>query len=215
MYNGCMNEHAKVIGYVRVSSLEQGESGAGLDSQRQAITDECARRGWQLERIEEDVLSARNMRRPGLQRALADCRSGVVQGIVAAKLDRLSRSVIDFSSLLNDARKRGYNIVALDLGVDLSTPQGEFAANIVASVSQWERQIIGERTKAALAVKKSQGVVLGRPRIMSPEVRERIFSEREAGNSLRAIADGLTADGVPTSHGGTWRASTIQSVLGS
>ena len=80
-----------------------------------------------------------------------------------ARLERLSRSLIDFAELLRQARAGGWNVVALDLGVDLSTPQGEFLANAMASAAQWERRIIGQRTKDALAVKRAQGVRLGRP----------------------------------------------------
>jgi DNA invertase Pin-like site-specific DNA recombinase len=90
----------KVIGYVRVSTEEQGASGAGLEAQRSAIESECARRGWELLRVEEDVLSGKSLKRPGLLAALAACGSGAVSGIVVAKLDRLSRSLVDFANLL-------------------------------------------------------------------------------------------------------------------
>ena len=74
----------------------------------------------------ESGRSVRN--RPGLQRALDACRSGEADGIIAAKVDRLSQSIVDFGSLLEEARKGGFNLVALDLGVDLRTPQGELNA---------------------------------------------------------------------------------------
>jgi DNA invertase Pin-like site-specific DNA recombinase len=112
----------RVIGYVRVSTAEQGTNGAGLDAQRAAIEAECDRRTWQLIRIEEDVLSGRTLRRPGLQRGLEACRSAEADGVVVAKLDRLSRSLVDFAGLLGEAQAGGWNLVALDLGVDLSTP---------------------------------------------------------------------------------------------
>src|SRR4051794_9756672 len=112
-----MGEGETVVGYIRVSTAEQGANGAGLDAQRAAIQAECDRRGWNLARIEEDVLSGKNLRRPGLSRALDACRSGEVQGVVVAKLDRLSRSMIDFAGLLDEARKKGFNIAALDLGL--------------------------------------------------------------------------------------------------
>src|SRR5262249_16065086 len=158
-----MGSGEKVIGYVRVSTDEQGANGAGLDAQRFAIEAECKRRGWQLERIEEDVLSGRSLNRPGLQRALAACAPGEVAAVVVPKLDRVSRSLIGFAGLLEQARRAGWNVVALDLGIDLSTPSGEFLASVMASAAQWERRIIGQRTKEALQVKKAQGVRLGRP----------------------------------------------------
>jgi DNA invertase Pin-like site-specific DNA recombinase len=210
-----MTKGENVIGYARVSTEEQGASGAGLEAQRRAIRAECKRRGWTLVRIEEDVLSGRTMRRPGLQRALEACRSGEVAGVVVSKLDRLSRSLVDFAGLLTDAQARRYNVVALDLGVDLSTPSGEFLASVMASAAQWERRIIGQRTKDALAVKRAQGVKLGRPRTMPEELRARIRAMRKRGLSLPAIAATLEAQGVPTARGGKrWYASTIRAALG-
>ena len=138
-----MSANLSVVGYVRVSTSDQGESGAGLGAQRSGIVLECERRRWSLLRIEEDVLSGRTLNRPGLQRVLDACRSKEAAGIVVARLDRLSRSVIDFGRLLEEARARGFNIVVLDLGLDLSTPQGELVANVIASVAQWERRVIG------------------------------------------------------------------------
>ena len=77
--------------------------------------------------------------------------------MVVAKLDRLSRSVVDAGRLLEEAR-RGFNIVALDLGLDLSTPTGELVANVLAAVAQWERRMIGQRTQGeALQVKIAGG----------------------------------------------------------
>src|SRR5262245_62785270 len=99
-----MGEGDKVVGYARVSTDEQGANGAGLEVQREAIRYECERRGWQLVRIEEDVFSGRTLGRPGLQRALASIHAGETTGIIVSKLDRLSRSLIDFAGLLEQAR---------------------------------------------------------------------------------------------------------------
>jgi DNA invertase Pin-like site-specific DNA recombinase len=204
----------KVVGYTRVSTEEQGANGVGLEAQRSAIAAECERRGWQLLRVEEDVLSGKTLNRPGLKAALEACRSGEASGIVVAKLDRLSRSIVDFGQLLEEARKRGFNVVALDLGLDLSTPQGELVANVIASVAQWERRIIGQRTREALAVKRAQGVRVGRPPTLPASVLERIKRERARGLTLAAIAEGLNRDGVPTAQGGVrWYPATVRAVL--
>jgi len=209
-----VGEGQTVIGYVRVSTEDQGASGAGLDAQREAMLAECARRGWQLARIEEDKLSGKSLKRPGLQRALDDCRAGDADGIVVAKLDRLSRSLIDFAGLLEDAKKRGYNVVALDLGVDLSTPAGEMLANVMVNFAQYERRLIGQRTREALAVKRSQGVRLGRPQAVPRSVVRRIKSRRSRGDSFAAIARRLNEQQVPTGHGGArWHPSTVRAVL--
>lgn len=204
----------RIIGYARVSTAEQGANGAGLAAQRAAIEDECRRRGWHLTAIEEDVLSGRTMRRPGLQRALGACRAGGVDGIVVAKLDRLSRSLVDFAGLLAEAQAGSWNLVALDLGVDLSTPSGEFLANIMASAAQWERRLIGLRTKEALAVRRGEGVRLGRPPTITPQLARRVRALRTRGHTLQGICDRLTGEGMPTPRGGSiWRPSSLRAVL--
>ena len=204
----------RVVGYIRVSTDEQAASGAGMEAQRAAIRAECSRRGWVLARIEEDALSGRSMKRPGLHAALEACRKGEVGGIVVAKVDRLSRSIVDFAGVLEDARRRGFNVVALDLGLDLSTPQGELVGNVIASVAQWERRIIGQRTKDALAVKRAEGVQLGRRSGIAPTVVRRIRRQRASGRTLAWIADRLNADGVPTAQGGrAWYPATVRYVL--
>lgn len=212
-----MTKGERVVGYTRVSTADQGENGGGLDAQRTAIEAECSRRGWVLDRIEADTLSGKTARRPGLQRALAACRKGEVSGVVVAKLDRLSRSMIDFAGLLEDARKRGYNVVALDLGVDLSTSSGKLVANVMASVAEWEREVIGERTKDGIAAKRAAGTLkgpIGRPRSMPGKTRRRISMMRARGMTFTAIADELNAEGVPTAHGGVrWWPATIRAVL--
>src|SRR6202051_2945002 len=88
----------------------------------------------------EDALSGKSLDRPGLAAALAAVEAGEAAGIVVAKLDRLSRSLKDFADLMARAQASGWNLVALDLGVDLSTPSGEFMAGVMASAAQWERR---------------------------------------------------------------------------
>jgi DNA invertase Pin-like site-specific DNA recombinase len=211
-----MGNGEKVVGYVRVSTDEQGLNGAGLDAQRAAIEAECERRGWKLVRIEEDVLSGRSLNRPGLQRAIDSCQDGSVAGVLVAKLDRPSRSLIDFAGLLEQARREGWNLVALDLGVDLSSPSGEFLASVMASAAQWERRIIGQRTKEALAVKKALGVRLGRPASIPEKLAKRIRRMRATGMTLQAICDTLNTEQVPTPRGGRiWRPTSLRAVLAS
>ena len=180
----------RVVGYVRVSTDEQASSGLGLEAQRAAIVAECERRGWELADIYEDAgASGKSLiGRPALQEALSAVRSHDASALVVAKLDRLSRSLLDFAALMEDARKEGWALVILDLGVDTTTPSGEMIANVMATFAQFERRLIGQRTKDALAVKKRQGVRLGRPPSLSAAWCKRIRAERKAGRSLRAIA---------------------------
>src|SRR5437763_7738361 len=99
----------QVLGYVRVSTDEQSDSGAGLEAQRRAIAAECRRRGWELLEVVEDAgFSAKDLKRPGIQAALEALEAGDARALVASKLDRLSRSMIDFTALMATAQKQGW-----------------------------------------------------------------------------------------------------------
>lgn len=207
-----------VVAYTRVSTEEQAASGAGLDAQQAAIEADVARRGWTLLETYTDAgLSGKTLaNRPALAAALAALESGQAGTLVVAKLDRLSRSLLDFAELMARAQQGDWNLVALDLGIDLSTPAGEFLASVMASAAQWERRIIGQRTKDALAARRAAGVRLGRPSEVPIDVLDRIARARESGRSLRGIAADLTAAGVPTIRGGTgWVGSSVQSIVAS
>ena len=205
----------RVLGYVRVSTDEQADSGAGLEAQRAAIQRECERRGWQLVEVIEDAgFSAKDLKRPGVQAALEELERGRADALVVAKLDRLSRSMIDFTAVMAKAQKQGWALVALDCAVDTTTPAGEAMANVLATFAQFERRLIGQRTREALAVKKKQGVRLGRPPSISPHLARRIRSMRSRALTLQAICDRLNAEGVPTPRGGSaWRPTSLRAVL--
>lgn len=204
-----------VVGYVRVSTDEQLDSGAGLEAQRHSIREECGRRGWRLAELYEDAASGRAIAgRAGLRAALTTLDGHLAEALVVAKLDRLSRSLLDFSALMEQSRRKGWALVALDLGVDTTTPSGEMMANVLAVFAQFERRLIGQRTREALAVKQRQGVRLGRPPVLADAILKRIRRERSRGRSLAAIARGLSNDGVPTAHGGRrWYVSTVRSII--
>jgi hypothetical protein len=90
-------------------------------------------------------------------------RASDAGALVVAKLDRLSRSMLDFTAVMAKATKQGWALVALDCAVDTTTAAGEAMANVLATFAQFERRLISQRTKEALAVKKAPGVRLGRP----------------------------------------------------
>jgi DNA invertase Pin-like site-specific DNA recombinase len=197
-----------------VSTGEQQVSGLGLEGQRAAIEAEVARRGWELVRTYEDTGSGGSMRgRPGMQEALELLDRGGADALIVATLSRATRSTADAASLLERAQRKGWRLVALDLGVDMTTPAGELVASVMAAVAQWERRAIGERTKAALASKKAQGFRLGRPRILSDAIRSRIVASRRNGLTLAGIADQLNGQGIPTACGGIWYAASIKRAL--
>lgn len=204
----------QVIAYTRVSTAEQGDSGLGLEAQEAAIRAECERRGWPISRFASDVASGKDTKgRPGFTAAVEDLdtNGGV---LIAAKLDRLSRTLLDFVALMERASRSGWAVVVLDVATDTTTPQGEMLANLLATFAHFERRIIGQRTKDALAAKKAQGARLGRPVTLAQTTRMRVRSERSQGRTLQAIADGLNHDGVRTARGGSeWRPSSVRSVL--
>jgi DNA invertase Pin-like site-specific DNA recombinase len=205
----------RVLAYVRVSTEEQKGSGAGLAAQRTAILAECQRRGWSLvDMIEDAGYSAKDLKRPGVRIALDILREGGADALVVAKLDRLSRSMLDFAGIMAAAQKQGWGLIALDCAVDTTTPAGEAMANVLATFAQFERRLISQRTKDALAVKRAQGVRLGRPRQLPQRVINRILRERDQGKTLTAIAERLNQDRVPTAQGGQrWYPSTVRAVL--
>lgn len=205
----------KVIGYLRVSTEEQAVSGLGLADQRVVIGSEAGHRGWaDIEFVTDDGYSAKNLSRPGIASALEQLRKGEASVLVVSKLDRLSRSLLDFATLMDRARREGWQLVVLDLAIDTTVPSGQLMANVMAAFAEYERQLIGARTSAALQQLKAQGKRLGRPRTLSQDVTDRVVRERESGSTLAAIASGLNDDGVPTARGGArWHPSTVKAVL--
>lgn len=204
----------RVIGYVRVSTAEQDVSGLGCNAQSKAISSEAEGRGWQLDIVEDRGFSASSLNRPGVQQALEMLSAGEAQALVVAKLDRLSRSLLDFAGLMERAQGEGWAIVALDLGLDMSTPSGELMANVMASFALYERRLIGQRTRDALAAARARGTRLGGPRLVPGALRARIVALRDRGATLQSIADAINAEQVPTVKGGVkWYASTVRGVL--
>lgn len=207
----------RLIAYLRVSTEEQAELGYGLDAQELELRRTFEFRGWELhELIRDEGVSGATLDRPGLTRALRAIAKGEVDGLVVTKLDRLTRSIVDFGELLEWLDEAQATLVALDLNVDTSTPGGRMIAQIIVVIAEWERETIAARTKAGLAAKRAQGKPTGRPSVADrPELAQRILAMRAAGLSLQAIADQLTADGIPTARGAAvWRPSSVQSAAG-
>jgi DNA invertase Pin-like site-specific DNA recombinase len=205
----------KVIAYVRVSTDEQSVSGLGLADQRSTIERETQRRGWtDVEYLADEGFSAKNLTRPAISKALDALTKGEASILVVSKLDRLSRSLLDFASLMDRAKREGWQLVVLDLAIDTTTPSGQLMANVMASFAEYERQLIGQRTSAALQQKKAQGARLGRPKSLDGAVARRIVALREGGKSTPVIANQLNMEAVPTARGGVrWYPSTVSGVL--
>lgn len=202
----------KMIGYLRVSTEEQANSGLGLEAQRATIERYADAHGWDLVWYVDEGLSAKSLDRPQLQAALTRLhvipRRRDVDGIVVAKLDRLSRSVHDFSGILKLSAGRKWAVIAIDLGVDTSTPTGKLVANVMMSVAEWEREVTGERTSAAMQAAKRQGRHMGRVSKLPPETGDRLLSFRKT-HTLAGTADELNAEGLTTATGAPWSANTV------
>ena len=203
-----------MILYARVSTDEQSN---GLDAQRADLARAGEYSGWRvLELIVDEGASGKDLQRPGLTRALQLIAAGKADGLAVAKLDRLSRSVVDAGQLAEWFARAGARLVALDLNIDTSTPSGLMVLHVLAAVAQWERETIAARTRAGLAFLRGAGKPTGRPAVADdPELTQRIAAMRADGDTLQAIADQLNAEHVPTLRGGAcWRPSSVQAAAG-
>ncbi|WP_258062570.1 MULTISPECIES: recombinase family protein [unclassified Rathayibacter] len=176
------------------------------------------RNGWEMVGLyEDDGISGKSTDRPGLQSSLSALRTGqdrIADGLMSAKLDRLSRPVMDFGELLAVSRRQRWSIAVLDFDLDTSTATGRPIARMVVQIAQWEREMIGERTKAALVLKRARGIQLGKPSTIRADFQAFILKRKAAGASLSAIARSLNADDVPTSSGAArWTHSLIGGVV--
>jgi DNA invertase Pin-like site-specific DNA recombinase len=215
------------VGLYRVSTAEQGHSGLGLEAQQASVRAFAAAQGWTLVAEFSDIASGKDDRRPGFQAALTRCRQlGAV--LAAARLDRITRRAHTLSQLLED----GYSIRAADMpGAD------DLMMRIYAAMAQKERELISERTRAALGAAKARGARLGGDRGYRPAtgpdsgaaaVARRTAAERaahrlllevdrlrgEGVTSRHALARALTARGVPTPRDGKiWTHTTVGRLL--
>lgn len=205
-----------VVAYLRVSTDEQVQSGLGLDAQRASVEDEAARRGWSVHYEVDEGVSGKLRNRPALDRALSALARGQAQALVVAKMDRLGRSVIQAADVLETARRQGWDVVVLDIGIDLNTPHGKAMAQLLAVFAELEREMISARTKAALAAARARGTRLGRPRLIDPALLARIVAMRSTGLSHRSIAQALTEQRIPTPTGrDRWNPGSIGGYLAS
>jgi DNA invertase Pin-like site-specific DNA recombinase len=218
----------QVVGYLRVSTQKQGQSGLGLEAQEAAIRRFCAAEGYEFVQIFTEVETAKGAdaleRRPQLTAALKRAQAHRCP-IVVAKLDRLSRDVAFVAGLM---AKRVPFIVAEYPNAD------PFMLHIYAAVAEQERTKISERTKAALAAAKARGVRLGnpRPKPIPVEVRRQgpaalrrnaderaqeltqVLEEIARGGivSANATARALNERRIPTPRGGKWSARQVLNV---
>ena len=168
-----------LIGYMRVSTGEQS-----LDLQRDALD----RIG--CERVYDDVCSGRTTDRPGLNQALHVARDG--DALVVWKLDRIGRSLPHVVGLVGDLQKRGVGLKVLTGDVDTTTATGRLVFGIFATLAEFERDLIQERTMAGLAAARARGRAGGRPRVMTKQkLKAAMALMADRDNAARDVAKQL------------------------
>jgi site-specific DNA recombinase len=229
------NPTKTAIGYVRVSTQEQATEGVSLDAQRDRLTAYCKMNGIKLIDIKADEgISGSTLGRPGLQAALQMLRRGRANTLLVAKLDRLSRSLRDVCSLVDEMfSDEKYHLLSLCGMVNTHSAAGRMVLLNLANYNQYERELISERTRDALQHMKAQGVRLGPapygyelshdcdehgrrkliPLAHEQDVLRQIESMRADGLKLREIARRLNEAKIPARRDGIWRATRISIVL--
>ncbi|MDF2956283.1 MAG: Site-specific DNA recombinase SpoIVCA/DNA invertase PinE [Candidatus Alkanophagales archaeon MCA70_species_2] len=153
----------KVGLYIRVSTLEQAESGISIDAQRSSLQKFCELHGWNIHREYVDAArSAATMERKALQKLLKDCRSGEIDTVVVFKLDRLSRSLRDLILLMDELKRCGVDFVSVTERIDTTTAAGKLMFHIIGAFAEFEREMTIERTKLAMDKKVKEGSFVGR-----------------------------------------------------
>jgi len=218
----------RVVGYVRVSTDEQAATGVSLDAQRHRLRAYCEAHGLELVGVEADEgLSARTTNRPALQRALAALRDGDADGLVAVKLDRLSRSTRDVLDLVSSAEREGWALHSIEERLDTSSPHGRFVVTVLAALAQMERETIGARTSAALAELRRQGRRTSRhapygyrldgDRLVEVPEEKQVFALAEelraGGMGCVRIANELNRRGLRARNGREWYGQLVERVL--
>ena len=193
--------------YTRKSSEEGLEQEFNsLHAQREACESYIASQrseGWALVRDQYDDggISGGTLERPGLKRLLADIEDGLVDVVVVYKIDRLSRSLMDFSKLVEVFDRNGVTFVSVTQSFNTTTSMGRLTLNILLSFAQFEREVIGERVRDKIAASKARGMWMGGPVPLGYDVRERKLVVNEAET---AVCDGCSRLSPPSAPPRCW-----------
>jgi len=212
----------RVFGYVRVSTDKQSDAGFSLDAQKAKLEAYASLYDLQVVDLVVETGSAKDLSRPGLQALIRRLQAGEAQGLVVCKLDRLTRSVADLGRLVEGV----FNKVALlsvAEQIDTRSAAGRLVLNVLASVSQWEREAIGERTKSVMQYMKAQGEYTGGEppygfrledgRLVEQPAEQVLIAlvkrYRAEGMTLRAISSVLAEQGRVSRTGRPFHAQTV------
>lgn len=224
--------HGPAVLYVRVSTDEQVRTGVSLDAQEERLRAYCVMRELAVAGVvrEEGVSGSKPLaKRPGGAELLRMVTSGEATNVVALKLDRLFRNTVDTMTTTNTWDRAGVALHLVDFGgaaIDTRSATGRMMLTMLAGVAQFERDVISERTTAALAYKRDHGRVSGVvpygykrsgshlvPVPAEQAVIAQVRAWRDEGLSLRRIAARLTEAGTPTKQGGKWWPRTVSLLL--
>ena len=213
----------RAIGYTRVSTEGQATDGVSLDAQRARIESWCIANGYELVAVYEDAgISGKSTKqRDGLKAALAAARNGVA--LVCYSMSRLARSLPDMLTIAEQVKRQKADLVSLSERVDTTSAAGKLQFHMFAALGEFERDLISERTREALAYKRAVGEVYaptpfgyeaveGRLREVKAEavIVAEILRRRDAGDTLAAIANDLNERGIVGKRGGSWHPSTVR-----
>lgn len=204
----------RVLGYACLRPDGDGTAKLEVHSQLIAIEKYCQRRGWELLKVVRDVESPtrKSLARPGLGYALDRIADGQASCLMVGKLERLTRSVVEFAALLEWFREAEARLVVLDQRLDTYSPAGRTTAETIIALGTWEREKLSTRARRG----GNAAPWTARPAVgQNPALKERVVTMRDQGLTLQSIADALNREGVPTLRGGAkWRPSSVQSALG-
>jgi site-specific DNA recombinase len=151
----------RVVGYIRVSTAKQAEKGMSLEAQQAKLQQYAELYELQLVETCTDAASGKSLLgREGLAKALAMLEAGKAEGLVICKLDRLTRSVRDLGDLIEGPFEKSA-LLSVGEQIDTRSAAGRLVMNVLASVSQWEREAIGERTSVVMQQMKTEGIYTG------------------------------------------------------
>ncbi len=219
------------IGYARVSTDEQAREGVSLEAQVARIRAYAQAKELELaDVLTDEGISGKTLERPALRELLQRCERGEVGHVVVVKLDRLTRRTRDLLALVDDLfLARHIELHSVSESLDTSSPHGKFVLTLFGGLAQMERELIGERTRSALAFKRENGQPTSHPplgfrpngsrkhRILPVpeelEIVRQILDLWRTGLSRRAIAAKLNEDGVPTKHAARWYHTSVGKVV--
>jgi DNA invertase Pin-like site-specific DNA recombinase len=171
----------KVAIYTRVSTADQSTS-----MQLRELENFCRSRGWEAESFTDQISGAKE-RRPGLDALMTAVRKRAVDAVVVWKFDRFARSVTHLVKALAEFKALGVQFVSITEAIDTTTPTGELIFHVFAAVAQFERELIRERVRAALAHAKAKGRKLGRPARVTVGLARQASDLKQQGKSWGQI----------------------------